>query len=96
MNVKDLGRVIAAGPIRDAFDGAATGELMRLAPALMWVGIPAAASRYYAGLAYTGGILLIAEVGHQLDCERLERRLEALSAREIYSAEIAQPPIIPV
>jgi hypothetical protein len=83
VTVRDLGRVIAAGRIRDAFDGAATGEMMQLAPALIWSGIPRQASRYYAGLVYLGGILVLAKVRDAVDARRMERDWEAAEAREI-------------
>jgi len=83
VNVRDLGRVIAAGRLLDAFDGAATGQLMQLAPALTWAGIPAYESRYYAGMVYTGGILVMVQVKDQIEAAQVERGWTECSAREI-------------
>jgi len=83
LNVRDLGRVLTAGPIREAFDGAASGDLMQLAPALGWAGIPDYETRYYAGLVYLGGILIIAQIPDQIAAELLERSWNGLGAREV-------------
>jgi len=83
INVRDLGKVLAAGRIRNAFDGAATGELMQLAPALAWAGIPRHESRYYAGMVYMGWVLVMAEVENEMEAQEVERGWEKCSAREI-------------
>ena len=88
--VRDLGRVIAAGPIRDAFDGAATGESMRLAPAMVWAGIPDYEARYYAGLVHLGSIFILAHAREQIEAERIQRGWERCGAREIAFSLMAQ------